>query len=260
MRRLLSSVALIATLVSASAFAEKYRVGTEGVYPPWNFQNQAGELTGFEIDLVNEIAAITGDEIEYVTMDFDALIPNLNAGRIDFFLSGMTINNERKQSIDFTTAYAEIPNQFVAKDIDPATVENYDDLLAYLNGKVIGAQAGTLHGVWVEEVLGNKAELRNYRTAEELAADVDAGRVDTGFAEQAVWQGYLNEHKDAFVAFGPALGSADDPQLFGEGIGMGIRKGESELKAKLDNALDELRANGKLKDLTVEYFGFDASR
>ena len=139
-------------------------------------------------------------------------------------------------------------------------MQSYDDLLAYLNGKVIGAQAGTLHGVWIEEVLGNKAELRNYRTAEELAADVDAGRVDAGFAEQAVWQGYLAEHDGAFVAFGPALGSADDPKLFGEGIGIGIRKGETELKAKIDGALDELRANGKLKDLTVEYFGFDASR
>ncbi|MFV0431609.1 MAG: substrate-binding periplasmic protein [Alphaproteobacteria bacterium] len=260
MRYLLSLVALIISLLGANAFAEKYRVGTEGVYPPWNFQNAAGELTGFEVELVNAIAKLTGDEIEYVTMDFDALIPNLNAGRVDLFLSGMTINDERKASIDFTTAYAEIPNQFVGKNIDTASVTSYDDLLKALEGKVIGAQAGTLHGVWVEETLGDKAELRNYRTSEELAADVAAGRIDAGFAEQAVWDGYLKEHEGAFSAFGPTLGSDDNPKLFGEGIGMGIRKGDSKIKEKLDKALDELRKDGTLKALTIKYFGFDASK
>lgn len=260
MMRILSFLALIFSFCSLSAYAEKLRVGTEGVYPPWNYQNQAGELEGFEIEIVNELAKIMDVEIEYVTMDFDALIPNLNAGRLDFFLSGMTINEDRKQAIDFSTAYAEIPAQFVSSDESFKDIETYDELLEALEGKTIGVQAGTIHVSWVENALEDSAEARSYRATQEMASDVTKGRVDVALADQVIWVDYLKENKDAFFTFGPKLSSSDDPKVFGEGIGIGIQKGNTELKERIDAALEEMRSSGKLSELALKYFDFDASK
>ncbi len=254
------SIALIFSFLNLSAYAEKLRVGTEGVYPPWNYQNKAGELEGFEIEIVSELAKIMDVEIEYITMDFDALIPNLNAGRLDFFLSGMTINNERKQAIDFSTAYAEIPAQFVSNDESFKKIQTYDELVKALEGKTIGVQTGTIHVSWVENVLDDKAESRSYRATQEMASDVTKSRLDVALADQVIWVDYLKENKEAFFTFGPVLSSKDDPELFGEGIGIGIQKDNPELKARIDNALEEMRKNGKLSELAIKYFGFDASK
>ncbi len=258
--RIFSFIALILSLMSLSGYAEKLRVGTEGVYPPRNYQNQAGELEGFEIELVRELAEIMDVEIEYVMMDFDALIPNLNAGRLDFFLSGMTINNERKQAIDFSTAHAEIPAQFVSADESFKTINSYDELIAALEGKSIGVQTGTIHVSWVENILEDKVESRSYRATQEMASDVTKGRVDVALADKVIWVDYLKENKDAFFTFGPLLSSANDPNLFGEGIGIGIQKGNHALKTRIDAALEEMRKSGKLSELAIKHFDFDASK
>ncbi len=260
MMRFFSFIALIFSFLSLPSYAEKLRVGTEGVYPPWNYQNQSGELEGFEIEIVSELAKIMDVEIEYVTMDFDALIPNLNAGRLDFFLSGMTINAERKKAIDFSSAYAEIPAQFVSADESFKNVKTYDELIAALEGKTIGLQTGTIHVSWVENILEDRAEARLYRATQEMSSDVTKGRLDVALADQVIWVDYLKENEGAFFTFGPTLSSADDPALFGEGIGMGIKKDNSELKSRIDAALEEMRLSGKLSELAIKYFGFDASK
>ncbi len=260
MKKIFKILTAIAAFASISSFAETLKVGTEGVYPPWNYYDEAGKLTGFEIDMIDEIAKITGHDVEYITLDFDALIPNLKAGRLDFFLSGMTINKDRLRSISFSDAYMEIPNAFVTKDSSLKDVQSYDDILKALKGKSVGAQTGTVHGIWAEDVLGNTIDLRLYRSSEELAADVSASRVDVGFAERTVWENYLKNHQDAFFMFGPELSSKDDPDLFGQGIGIGIKKGDAKTKEMLDAALQQLRENGKLKELAIKYYGFDASR
>ncbi len=260
MKKTFKLFAMMMVLISAASFAKTLKVGTEGVYPPWNYYNEAGELAGFEIDMIDEIAKITNHEIEYITLDFDALIPNLKAGRLDFFLSGMTINKDRLRSIDFSEAYMEIPNAFVTKDPSLKDVQSYDDILTALKGKSLGAQTGTVHGIWAEDVLEGQVDLRLYRSSEELAADVSASRVDVGFAERTVWENYLKTHKDAFFTFGPELSSKDNPDLFGQGIGIGIKKGDTATKKMLDDALQKLRESGKLKELTIKYYGFDASR
>lgn len=259
MRKTFKLLAAVAALTFVNSFAQTLKVGTEGVYPPWNYYNEAGELTGFEIEMVNEIAKIIDREVEYITLDFDALIPNLKAGRLDFFLSGMTINKDRLRSISFSDAYMEIPNAFVTKDPSLKDVESYEDVLKALEGKSFGAQTGTVHGIWAEDVLEGKVDLRLYRSSEELAADISASRVDVGFAERTVWENYLKDHKDAFFMFGPSLSSKNDPDLFGQGFGIGIKKGDKETKKMLDDALQQLRENGKLKELAIKYYGFDAS-
>lgn len=259
MMRLFSIFALFLSL-SLPGYAEKLRVGTEGVYPPWNYQNQSGELEGFEIEIVSELAQLMNVDIEYVTMDFDALIPNVNAGRLDFFLSGMTINEERKQAIDFSTAYAEIPAQFISIDESFKDIETYDALTQALEDKTIAVQAGTIHVNWVESVLDDKAEVRSYRATSEMIADIMQGRVDVALADQVIWVDYLKENPDAFFTFGPLLSSEDDSKIFGEGIGIGMKKGNTELKTRIDVALEEMRNSGKLSELAVKYFGFDASK
>ncbi len=260
MNKFFKFAATAMALTTFSAFAEKLTVGTEGIYPPWNFYNEAGELTGFEIEMVNEIAKITGNEIEYITLDFDALIPNLKADRLNFFLSGMTINKDRLRAIDFSDAYMEIPAAFVTKDESLKDVQDYDALVKALEGKAVGTQAGTIHAIWAEDVLDGKADLRSYRSAEELATDISAGRVDVGLADRIVWDNYLNSHADAFFLFGPELSSEDDPDLFGQGIGIGVKQGDDKTKKMLNDALQQLRESGKLKELAIKYYGFDASR
>src|SRR5690606_37789225 len=105
MKKAILTLAALAAFSTSASAQEVLRVGTEGAYAPWNFVNDAGELAGFEIDLANAICEQTGMTCEIVQNDWDSIIPNLVAGNYDTIMAGMSITEERLESINFTQDY-----------------------------------------------------------------------------------------------------------------------------------------------------------
>ncbi len=237
---ILATVAMLA-LGSAAQAQETVRIATEGAYAPYNFLNDAGEPAGFEIDLGNAICAQAELSCEFIINDWDSIIPNLLAGNYDLIMAGMSITDERMETIDFTQNYfPPDPSRFVA-----AAGAGID--ISALEGKRIGVQGGTIQAAYAEENLSSNNTVVSFGTADQAMADMAAGNLDTIIADGA----YLDP---VVAASGGAIEFVGEDVMIGNGIGAGIRKDETELKAKLDDALTALKADGTVDKLIAQWF------
>lgn len=233
MNKLILTAAALA-LSAGTAFAgDVVRMGTEGAYPPYNFLNDKGEVDGFERELGDTLCAKAGLTCEWVVNDWDSIIPNLLSGNYDTIIAGMSITDERMQTIDFTQNY--IPpaaSAYAAKGAD-----------ANLAG-VVAAQVGTIQADYVAK---SGATLLEFATLDDTVAAVKNGEADAVFAD-----------KDALVPFvtegGDMVWAGTDVPL-GGGVGMGLRKSDTELKAKFDPIISEMKADGSLNAMITKWFG-----
>ncbi|MCA8908788.1 MAG: transporter substrate-binding domain-containing protein [Rhodospirillaceae bacterium] len=256
----LTAGAALLALASATASAQEVvRIGTEGAYPPWNFTDASGELVGFEIDLGNALCERMEVECEFVAQDWDGIIPALLQGNYDAIMAGMSITDERRERIAFSYGYATTPAHFVAANDSPfQDLETIDDVVAALDGVPVGVQVATIHQGFIEEYIPN-ADMRTYDTQEQLNLDLAAGRVEVGLADSSGWEDFLSSEDGAnYSQFGPGLTGADFP-IFGEGVGIGMRQEDTELRDRFNEALCSMANDGSLAALTEEWFGFDAS-
>ncbi len=233
-----TALALSAGMAMAASHSMTVRMGTEGAYPPYNFINDAGEVDGFERELGDELCARAELTCEWVTNDWDSIIPNLVSGNYDTIIAGMSITDERDEVIDFTQAYIPPdPSLYVALSED-----------ADLTGGVIAAQAGTIQASHVAE---SGATLVEFATPEETIAAVKNGEADAVLADGA----YL----EPIAAQDPALVIAGDPVMLGGGIGMGLRESDDDLQAKFDAAISAMKEDGTLNAMIRKWFGDDAN-
>jgi len=241
MKKLILVTAALLALGASAQAQETVRIATEGAYAPWNFVNEAGELAGYEIDLGNAICAKAGITCEFVANDWDSIIPNLLAGNYDVIMAGMSITDERRETIDFSDNYfPPDPSKFVA-----AAGAGID--IANLEGKRIGVQGGTIQAAYAEQNLSANNTVVSFSTADQAMADLAGGNLDTIIADGA----YLDP---VVAASNGALEFVGDEVMIGDGIGAGIRKDEPELKAQLDDALAALKADGTVDKLIAQYF------
>ena len=238
MRKIILS-ALLATFVLGSAYAETVRMGTEAAYPPYNFLNDDGEVDGFERDVGDLLCARANLDCVWVVNDWDSIIPNLLSGNYDTIIAGMSITDERDEVIDFTQEYyPPSPSVFMALsgvDVD-------------LDSGVIAAQASTIQAGYVA---GTSATLVEFATADETVAAVKNGEVDAVLADGDYLIPMISESNGEFIAVGEVS--------LGGGVGMGIRESDGELKAKMNAAIDSMKADGSLNTLIKKWFGADAN-
>ena len=160
-----SALALAASLGMSQAGADemmKVKIGTEGAYPPFNNLESDGSLVGFDIDIAKALCAEMKAECEFVTQDWDGIIPALQAGKFDAIIASMSITDERKEKVDFSKKYYNTPPA-IAVPKDSAITEATDE---GLKGKLVGAQSSTTHSNYAEEKLGS-AKLKLYPTPDE---------------------------------------------------------------------------------------------
>lgn len=224
------------TLAAGMAMADGHsvvRLGTEGAYEPYNFIDDNGELAGFEIALGNELCARAELTCEWVTNDWDSIIPNLTSGNYDVIIAGMSITDERDEVIDFTQGYTPPTSSlFMAMDeID-------------LDGAVIAAQTNTIQSGHIATL--ENVTLLEFATADETVAAVRNGEADAVFADGDFITQIADEDADLMVIL--------DPVALGGGIGMGLREGD-ELIAQFDAAIASMKEDGTLNALIVEWFG-----
>jgi len=250
MKRILWLASLVLVLGSLG-MAQKFRtfpeikqsgkilIGTEGAFPPFNFFDDQNQLKGFDIDIGNAIAKQLGLEPEWKAHAWDTMLIALNQGRFDFVIASHTITAERAKAVDFSKPYYCTGNVIVSKPGGPQTPEE-------LKGKVIGAQLGTTFEEFAKQ-FGPK-ELKTYQTNPDAVQDLMLGRIDAWITDQ-------------FTAI-EAIQSRDlNLQISGllnrEEIGMAVAKGNSLLLAALNQALDEIQANGVYEQISTKWFGKD---
>jgi polar amino acid transport system substrate-binding protein len=251
-RNLLAVTAAVLALGIGSASAQtKLRIGTEGAYPPFNNLTSDGKLEGFDIDIAKALCDEMKVECEFITQDWDGIIPALIAGKFDAIIASMSITDERKQQVDFTNKYYNTPPAIAApKDSDIKGVTKED-----LAGKSIGVQGSTTHSNYAEATYTD-SDVKLYPTADEYKLDIVNGRIDAVSDDVIVLTDWLNSPDGACCKL---IGTITPVEaIHGPGAGIAIRKGETELAAKFNAAIDAIRANGKYKEINDKYFSFDA--
>ena len=252
--KLTLSALFAACLLTTPVMAKEWktvRFGVEGAYPPFSWTDASGEIKGFDIDLANALCQQMAVKCELVAQDWDGMIPGLMARKYDAIIAAMSITDERRKKVDFTAKYAHIPNRFVA-----AKGTTLELTPAGMAGKRIGVQRATTHDKYLTDNFGSDVTIVRYGNADEAYLDLKAGRVLALLADaSAIDQGLLSKAGgDKFEYVGPAL---TDRQWFGDGMGIAVRKGDQDLKAKLDEAIKTLRANGKYQEINQKYFKYD---
>jgi polar amino acid transport system substrate-binding protein len=180
---------------------------------------------------------------------WDGIIPSLTSGQIDVIMASMSITEERMQTIDFSDKYYNTPTVIVGATGAVATPD-----AAGLAGKIIGVQAATIHEAYVNAYFAETAaEVKVYQTQDEANQDLAAGRIDATQADSIAMDAFLAS--DAGKACCAVVGAvADDPAILGAGVGAGIRKGEDDLKAKINAGIAKILEDGTYDTITKGYF------
>jgi arginine/ornithine transport system substrate-binding protein len=251
-RRALLILALAATVaLPAAAQGRKLRIGVEGAYPPFSERGADGQLKGFEIELAQAFCRQMQRDCELVQTEFDALIPSLQARKIDAIVASLSITAERRRTIAFSDKYYSSPQRFFG----PAAPA-LDTTPAGMKGKKIGVQSATIHERFVTNVYPQSQVLR-YQTQDQIYLDLKTGRLDAGFADSvAVQYGFLKTPAGQGMGqHGPVF---NEPKWFGDGVGVGLRKADAKtLGTAFNAAIAAVRASGEYQRIAARYFDFD---
>ena len=244
---------LLAAAASAHAQApdwKKVRIAVEGAYPPFSEIGPDGQIKGFDIDIANALCSDMKAQCTLVQQEFDGMIPALNARKFDAVIASMSITEERKRSVAFSDKYYATPARLVGRK-----GSNLVPTAAGMKGKRIGVQRSTTHDRFATDTFKD-SEIVRYTGEDQVFLDLQSGRIDAVMADSvAVDSGFLKRPagKD-FAFFGPAF---TEDRYFGTGAGIAMRKGDVALKAKFDQAIKDIRANGTYQKIQAKYFDFD---
>ncbi|WXL26447.1 transporter substrate-binding domain-containing protein [Ectopseudomonas mendocina] len=244
---LLGSCLLISSLNVAHADEQLVFAIAQEAYPPFSYKNGHGQWSGFDPDLITALCRQLHTECSLREMAWDGLIPALNSKQVDVVLNSLSITSERKQVVDFTRPYLQTPALWIGER-DVALQLTPDGL----RGKSIGVQASTSHAAYIKANYRQGSRIRYYNNQDDILADLRNGRIDVMLADQISVQPMLAQTDNAGLE---AKGLAPPDPLFGEGIGVAVRKGNDDLRQRLNQALNALDRNGSLAGLRAKYLG-----
>ncbi|KPQ06631.1 MAG: polar amino acid transport system substrate-binding protein [Rhodobacteraceae bacterium HLUCCA12] len=241
------SIALAALgLSTLAAQADPLRIATEGAYPPFNFVDASGELQGFDVDIANALCDVMEIECEITAQAWDGIIPGLNAGRYDAIVASMSITPEREEAVNFTQPYYQAGAVLVAPEGSDIMPE--PDSMA---GQLIGVQRASTYANLIEERFP-EADVRLYDTVENHNLDLISGRLDGVIAQRIFMSNWLDsDDGEGFEMKGDAM---LDPDILGLGAGVAVRKDDTELLDRLNDALDTIMDNGTYAEINDRYF------
>jgi octopine/nopaline transport system substrate-binding protein len=263
---------LFSLLVMGHVQADKIKIGTEGAYPPWNSKDASGKLIGFEVELAYTLCRYIGQQCTIVEQDWDGMIPALIMRKFDAIMAGMSITAERQKAISFSQGYAdEVASLAVMKGSslegldtpaginltkpDAAAKKALKTLTSALAGKTVCVQTATIHQNFLDSGDVGKVNVRTYKTQDEVNLDLASGRCDAALAAAVAFSDYAEKSGKPVVLTGPTFSGG----AFGNGVGVGIRKDDTELLKKFNAAINKARKNGDISRIATKWFGFDAS-
>ena len=244
MKKILALVLICMLTLTGMAMAETLKMGTNASFPPYEYyDDETGEIVGIDAEVAAAICAKLGCELEIVDMDFDAIIPAVTTGKIDFGMAGMTVTEERMQSVDFTTSYATGIQVVIVKE--DSEIVSVDDLFAEGASHKIGVQQGTtgdLYCSWdiEDEGLGT---VERYKNGTDAVLALTSGKVDCVVID--------NEPAKNYIAANEGLKILDTEYAV-EDYAIALAK-DSELTEQINAALEELIADGTVQAIIDKY-------
>lgn len=264
-------------LCSVGTTAKEWKsitIATEGGYKPWNLTLPGGELSGFEPELMENLCQRMAIQCKLVVQNWDGMIAGLNAGKYDVIMDAIVITPERKKVVTFTVPYASTPASFIAVKntlLPPVTgaahtVKLRDDekeilaaigpLKTALKGKTIGIASGTVYTPFIDKYFKDVADVREYNSSADAILDLQAERIDAVFDDITFANSALASPENSNLnLIGPQLSGP----IWGEGEAMGVRHTDTELKTKLDTAIQSALADGTVKKLSEKWFKSDVT-
>lgn len=218
-----------------------YTVAFEATFAPLEFRDEkTGEFTGFDIELIKAIGEVEGFDVELKDMGFDGIVSSVKTGNIDIGASGLTIDEERLESVDFSTPYYQAGLGVVVR-ANEDRIKSIEDL----KGKKIAVQIGTTGAKYAKTIEG--AKVTDFDQVTDALMEVKNGGADALVNDHPVNQYYVSKSKKDYKIVGEVLES--------EYYGIAVKKGNTELLEKINNGLDKLKENGEYAKLYKKWFG-----
>ncbi len=236
---------------AAPAALPELKVAIDPTYQPFTFKTADGKPTGFDVDIAEALCKEIKRQCVFVEQVWDSMIPGLQAKKYDAIISSMSITEERRQVVDFSDKYYSTPSQIVVKTGTPFTD------LASLKGKKLGVLKGSTQEKYaLGELKPVGVNVVPYEAQDQVYLDIKSGRLDGTVADRVeVTGGFLSKPEGKDYGFvGPEL---NEEKYFGIGMGVALRKGETQLKDEINAAIKTIRSNGTYDQLAKKYFDFD---
>jgi len=255
---LLGSLALVLGLgFNASSFAADLldeikargaiKVGLEGTYPPFNYQDASGKLTGFEVELAEALARELGVKVEFQPTKWDGILAALESKRLDVVINQVTISDERRKKYDFSTPYTISGIQALTRKADGDSITSAQDLA----GKKVGVGLGTNYEQWLKDNVP-QADIRTYDDDPTKFQDLNVGRIDAILVDRLAAFEMVDKTGGRLAVAGEAFSRQE--------AGIALRKGNPALLAAIDQALGKLRDDGTLSKLSEKWFQADVTQ
>ncbi len=274
---IMAALAVATGLLATTAQAEEKKwttitIATEGAFPPYNLTRADGTLDGYEIELSKYLCEHMKVECTIIPQAFDGMIPALNAGKFDAIMAGMSATEKRKEVINFSLSYGSTGQAFATlkgSELETLPMKGelfslasneagarraVEELKPLVEGKTIGVQSASIAARFIDEYLKDVVEVREYKTTEQHDLDLVAGRVDFVMASMGYLKTAVEKPANADMAI---VGPRFQGGFLGAGSSVGLRKSDTELKAKFDEAITAAKADGTIKRLSEKWFGFD---
>jgi len=240
-----ATTALAVMAGGAQAQDRDLRIAFDVPYEPFEYRNDQGELTGFEVELAEAMCEEMQANCEFVIQAWDGMIPGLLARKFDLIMSSMSITEERAERVNFSEPYYITPGGWFAAESFDTDVTDMDAMA----DKTVGVQRGTTMDTYVTENMGGTVNIKRYTTAEDMVLDLEGQRLDVVFVDYPVGeQTILN--REGFKEVG-------EPVKLGQGVGVAMRKRDRDLTKEVNAALKTLKEDGTYDDIMKKYFSYD---
>ena len=241
----LLACALLICVVNAKTLREgTLKVATEGTFSPFSYYNDKNELVGYDVDVARAVAEKLGLKIEFLTAPWDAMLAAFDAGKADAVFNQVSITDERKKKYEYSVPYTVVYGAIIVHK-DNNDIKSFEDLKGKKN-----ADSATSNWAQVAKKYGaQNVTVDSFAKSMELLI---ARRVDTVVRDNTVFYDFLKQRPDAPIKIAAKLKDVDYSAAI-------VQKGNKELADQISKALNELKAEGKLKEISLKYFGKDVS-
>ncbi len=219
-------------------------IATEGCWAPWTYHDENDNLVGFDIEVAQAIAEKLGVEAEFVEVEWDGILAGVDSGRYDTAANGVEVDEDRLEKYNFTDPYAFIHTALIVRN-DNTDIESFEDLAGKTTANTLSSTYAAIAESFGADVTG----------VDDLAETMElliAGRIDATLNANVSFYDYVEEHPEAEIHIAALTEEASN-------VCLPLRKDSSTdtLREAITNAISELRAEGKLSEISIKYFGDD---